>query len=851
MENEHVMQEKSLIYREEKATISQGWHSLPAQLTSFVGREQEISTICTLLRQSDIRLLTLIGPGGVGKTRLSLQVATRLANELDNQVCFVSLMETSNPELVIPTIAKTLGLQEPGSQPISELLKAFLKEKHLLLLLDNVEQVIDAAPALANLLGACSHLKILITSREILHISGEYTFYVPPLTLPNLAQLPENEELLRYSAITLFLERVRTVIPEFSLNEENSRIVAEICIHLDGLPLAIELAVPRLKLLSLQTLLERLDHRFQVLTRGMRDAPVRQQTLQNTLEWSYRLLNPREQQLFRFLSVFVGGCTLQAVEMIWGLAGYLQEKELLLEGVVSLFDKSMLYRSAQEVEEPRLLLLRTIREYGLQRLALTGELEQVQWAHATYYLALAEEAEPELKHLHPRPWLDRLQREHDNLREALCFLIAHAESETSKGAEMALRLGKALERFWIIGGHVKEGRDLLEQTLKRSQGVSPSIRGSALCIIATLARYQGDFSDTIAACEESLAIFRELENPSGITGSLYRLGYVAWMRGDPHLARTYYEESLAISGKEEWREQCKDARSETLYYFASMAFFQGNAQMARPLIEESLELSKGLGDQYNIASALGLLGWVLLLQEDVTAARMLQEESLVACRELGNQRGIAHTLSALGEIAYKMGDFVQARERYEESLALLIWLDDRLMVAIYLEGLARVAVAQKEAIWAVHLLSTAQVLRQGMGTPTTPLERVVSEQIFTTLHALLDEHIFAAAWTEGQAMSPEQVVAARSLSTQVASPSLLEKPPIMSTLSPHALHDDLTPRERDVLYLVAQGLTDAQVAERLVISPRTVNYHLTSIYRKLQVSSRSAATRYALDCHLF
>lgn len=803
------MQERSSLFIEEKVTIPKNWHSLPVQLTSFVGREQEIATVCAQLRRPEIRLLTLIGPGGVGKTRLSLQVAASVARDFANQVCFVSLMETSDPELVITTIAKALGLQEPRSQPILELLKSFLKEKHLLLLLDNFEQVVDAAPALTDLLGECSRLKILVTSRAILRISGEYTFYVPPLALPSVAQLPEKIDLLQYSAITLFLERAKVASPGFALTEENRRIVAEICIHLDGLPLAIELAVPRLKLLSLPTLLERLDHRLQILTHGMRDAPGRQQTLQNTLEWSYRLLNSREQQLFRFLSVFVGGCTLQAIEATWELTGYLKEKDLLLEGVASLLDKSMLYRSTQEAEEPRLLLLRTIHEYGLQRLTFTGELKQVQWAHATYYLSLAEEAEPMLKGPQPRPWLDRLQREHDNLRAALCFLTAREAPEAHKGTEMALRLGKALERFWTIGGHVKEGRDLLAQALKRSSGISSSIRGNALRIIATLARYQGDFSYAITACEESLAIFRGLDDPVGITDSLYRLGYIAWMQGDSGTARTYYEESLAISEREQWREECRDARSETLYYFASMAFFQRDAQMARLLIKESLELSRELGDQYNIAAALGILGWVSLLQEDVVAARSLQEEGLISCRELGNQRGIAHTLSALGEIAYVMGDFALACERYVEGLALLIWLDDRLMVAIYLECLARVAVAQSEVIWAIQLLSTAQALRQSMGTPSTPLERFIGEQVFDTLHDLVDENVFTTVWAEGQAQSPEQVLAARSLPTPVPILKRKEELPALSVPTHHSLHDDLTQREREVLCLVAQGLTDA------------------------------------------
>jgi predicted ATPase/DNA-binding CsgD family transcriptional regulator len=685
------MQKIYSIFHEDHAIASQDWLSFPVPLTSFVGREQEIKTVCTLLRQPEIRLLTLIGPGGVGKTRLGLQVAASLASELDGQVCLLSLQDTSNPGLVIPAIARELGLQELRSQSILDLLKAYLRKKRLLLLLDNLEQVLDAAPALVHLLEDCPGLKILATSRASLRVSGEQTFCVPPLALPNLAQLPEKEQLLQYSAITLFVERATTVLPAFHLTEENRRLVAEICHHLDGLPLAIELAVPRLRALSLQTLLERLAHRFEVLTQGMRDAPGRHQTLRHNLEWSYRLLNPREQQLFRFLSVFAGGCTLHALETVWELAGHRNGQDVLLDEVASLLEKSMLSRSTQETEEPHLLLLRTIREYGWQLLTLTGELEQVQLAHATYYLALAEEAEPELRGSQPRLWLDRLQREYENVQEALCFLITYGETEASKGTEMALRLGKALGRFWIIGGHAQEGRDLLERALKRSRGASASIRANALCLLTTLDLYQGDFQAARMACQEGLALFRELNDPVGVASSLYRSGSLAWIQRDPETARTHYEESLAIVQGDE----CKDVCRETLSWFASPAFSQKDTQMASLLIEECLDLSRELGDQSHCASEF-------------------------------------------------------------------------------------------------------------------------------TLHPV-----------QATAFSPA------------------EKQPVMGLFPPRSLHEDLTPREQDVLQLVAQGLTDAQVAARLVVSRRTVNFHLTSIYRKLEVSSRSAATRYALEYHLF
>lgn len=835
------------VAQEERMTTTPGRVSLPVPLTSFVGGEQEIATVCALLRRSQVRLLTLIGSGGVGKTRLSLQVATLLSKDFADQVCFVSLTEISDPQLVMPTIAQALGLQELGGRPILDHLKAFLYERPLLLVLDNFEQVREAGPALADLLESCSGLKILVTSRAILRISGEHTFLVPPLALPDLSRLPDQDELLQYPAIALFVERAKALLPDFQLQQENSRTVAEICVRLDGLPLAIELAVPLLKAISLRTLLARLEHRFQVLTHGMYNAPKRQQTLQNTLEWSYSLLSSREQHLFRSLAVFVGGCTLQAIEAVWELTGHPQEREQVLEGVASLLDKSMLIRSSQEIDEPRLLMLRTMQEYGWQCLRQSGELERLQWAHASYYLLLAEEAEPELKGPHPRPWLEKLQREHDNIREALSFLIAHGEHEGSRGTELALRMGKALERFWIIGGHVKEGRDLLERALQNRGSVSSLIRGNALCIASTLARYLGDFHYATTACQESLEIFRELENPVGIAGSLYRLGYVAWMRGESNIARAYYEESLMIGQG----EKCWDVRSETLYCFASLAFFQEDSPMARFMIEESLALSRALEDQFNIASALNILGWISFLQEDISTAQALQEESLAACRALGNQRGVAHTLSALGEIAYTMGDLALASERYEESLVIIMRIDDRWAAAVYMEAMARVVAAHGEAIRAVHLLSAAQSLRQVMGTSMTLLEKDIHEQTLASLHEALDKDVFTTAWNEGLAMSPEQAIVARQLSIQAPpAPLPRKKQPVIEMPALPSLHDDLTQREREVLSLVAQGLTDIQVAKHLSISHRTVNFHLTSIYRKLQVSSRSAATRYALESHL-
>jgi predicted ATPase len=355
--------------------------------------------------------------GGVGKTRLGLHIAEELLNDFADGVSFISLAPITNPDLVIPTIAQTLDLKEALDWSPLEHLKAYLREKHCLLLLDNFEQVVAAAPALVELLQACLHLNLLVTSRAVLHISGEHEFPVPPLAVPDLKHLPDSEILSQYAAVALFVQRARAIKPDFRLTSANAPSIAEICIRLDGLPLAIELAAARIKLLSPQALLARLSHRLQVLTGGVRDAPVRQQTLRNTLAWSYDLLTPEEQRLFRRLAVFVDGCTLEAVEAVCEVLG--DETGKVFDGVASLMDKSLVQQRAQKDEEPRLMMLETIREFGLESLLASGEIETVQQAYAMYYLTLAETAAPHLTGNQQTVWLARLEHEHLNLRVAL------------------------------------------------------------------------------------------------------------------------------------------------------------------------------------------------------------------------------------------------------------------------------------------------------------------------------------------------------------------------------------------------------------------------------------------------
>ncbi len=820
--------------------------SLPAQLTPFFGREQEIAIVCTWLRRPEVRLLTLTGPGGVGKTRLSLQVVTRLLHDFADGVRFVSLMEISDPGLVIPTVARAVGLREIGGQPLFDLLKAFLREKHLLLLLDNFEQVVAAASRLADLLALCPGLKILVTSRAVLHISGEYEVAVLPLPLPDLTQLPAKEELLHYPAIALFLQGAKRAVPDFQMTAANARTIAEICTHLDGLPLALELAPPWLKLLSPPQLLARLEHCLQILTKGPQDVPMRQQTLRNTLEWSYCLLDTKEKQLFRYLAVFVNGCTLGAIEALRAALSESDQTDQVLEGVVSLLDKSMLQRTAREGEEPRFVMLKTIREYGWVCLTTNQELESTRRAHAMYYLTLVEEAEQQLRGPHQAVWLDRLEREHDNVRAALRWAIE--QGEMGESMEVALRLGKALERFWITRGHILEGVNFLKQALAADRIVAAATRGNALVAAAVLAYHQNDYPSAAILYEESLFVFREQGDQQGIARSLNGQGLLAWMRGDYAAARTLHEKSLTISRK----EAHQPLMAEALYHLAFTAFLQGDHATAQTLIEEALQLYKRIGDQRSIAYALGLQGLVSLHLGNAQAARFFQEETLAIFRRIGDQRGIAYALTAFGHIVFVQGDLAFARTLYKESLTITLQLGDSWMTAVSLEGSGRVVMAQGQPAWATRLWSAGQVLREAIGAARSPLEQALHEQGLATARAGLKEEVFAALWDEGRSLTPGQILASLEAATCSEPPSALSSAPATGTHATRASTspDGLTAREMDVLRLLTQGLTSAQIARLLVIGVVTVNFHVRSIYGKLAVKSRAAATRYAMEHHL-
>jgi len=824
-----------------------------------------------------VRLITLLGTGGVGKTRLSIQVAMEIRAYFVDGVCFVSLATINDPELVMSTIARGLGIQDAGPQLVFAQVKDFLRTRHCLLLLDNFEQVVSAAPYIQELLVACPYLCILTTSRAVLHVQGEQEFLVMPLTIPDVALPLDEELLLQVASVALFLQRARSVMPTFRLTANNARVIAEICMRLDGLPLAIELAAARIKLLPPQALLTRLLRSLEILTGGMSPLLPRQQTLRGALKWSYDLLNQSEQRLFRRLAVFVGSWVLEAIEAV---CFYDTAQKDALNGVASLLDKSLLFQSESGGEEPRFQVLITVREYALECLHVSGETEDVQMAHARYYLALAEDAEQQFGG-EQALWLDHLEKEHGNLRAALHFLYEHREDE------LALRLSSALYWFWSIHGHLNEGYLWLQKILENALAVEAAIRAKALKNAGALAYALGRPEKAEELCWQSLALYRQLGDAQGSGLTLYWLAVVAcWSRQDYALAKALAEESFNLHSSIHDKSGMADAlmiRSyvalsqgayldaqhfleQGLGYFNEASDSWGAAyallDLGRLMLEqelydaalkrldESQHISKQLGYIKGIAYALSLKGQIFLKQGDIAAARVSIEEALAKHRERGQHSGTAEALMLLARVSQAAGTYAEARKLYMESLALLEQLHELRLQVLCQEGLGIVALSQGNAAWAVLIWGATDRLRKLQGIPMSPLDRTDYLRAQASAREQLGEETFVSQWTQGHSMTPEQALALQSQSSSITASPMLPAPPapIQKKSSASKRHSqDLTARELQVLQLLARGLTDAQIAERLVISPRTVSKHVSTIYGKIGVSSRSAATFYTMQ----
>src|SRR6266487_4806442 len=708
---------------------------------------------------------------------------------------------------------------------------------------------------------ACPELKIVVTSRAVLHLEGEYVYKVPPLAVPDVQHLPAQDTLSQFASVALFAEQAQANQSDFELTGDNAAAIAEICVLLDGLPLALVLAAARIKVLSPRTMLARLSQGFEVLTGGRQDAPAHQQTLRATISWSYNLLSAEEQILFRYFCVFVGGCTLEAAEAVGTAVS--ENVTPILDVISSLIDNSLLVQREQEAGKPRLYMLATIREYGLESSASCGELERARTAHAAYYLALAERAAPALVGAEQSSWADQVERDHMNIRAALQWLLEQGNIEE------VLRLATALQQFWLLRGYLSEGRRFLEQALDAGRlehaSISSQVQASALYTAGYLAYWQNDPGQALVLLEESERLSRQLQDRQGIASALAYLGAMTHIRGKGEAGATRQEEALRV-----FKEVgAKSGLAELIGIMGGIALFSGEYTKARQLLEESLALSQAVGNVWLTASILYLLGWiayeqgaytnarvlteeslahyrtlgkpmlfmqalilyayVLLALGDEVTARTLLEEALTLSRELESQDDSARTHCGLGHLALRQGDLVQARTHYEECITTLQgrWIIPRLKWALAssLEGLGEIALAEGQVAWTVRLFAAANAVRSAHGY-YSPLgmRQPFYDQTVARARAQLGEKAFAALWAEGQQLTPVE-----ALTAEARTPITTSGPKAVSTstLPPHAASlDGLSAREVEVLRLVAMGLSRNQIAEQLVLSPNTVNVHI-------------------------
>jgi predicted ATPase/DNA-binding SARP family transcriptional activator len=718
-------------------------HNLPAQWTRFIGRERTMAEVKRLL--TGARLLTLTGIGGCGKTRLALQVAADLLAQYDDGVWLVELASLADPALVPRTMASTLGLREdPARSPVETLL-SYLRPRALLLLLDNCEHLLSPCAELAaELLRGCPQLRLLATSREELGIVGEQTYPVPPLSLPDPTQLPPLERLREFEAVQLFADRAALSQPSFVVTRANATAVAQVCHHLDGIPLAIELAA-RVKVMSVEQLAGRLEDVFRLLTGGSRTALPRQRTLRAMIDWSYNLLSEEERALLRRLSVFAGGWTLPAAEAVCADNGE------VLDLLTQLAEKSLV-EVEQQAGVARYRFLETVRQYSRERLNEAGEADAARSSHLEFFLRLAEEAEPNLTGPDRRAWLERLDREHDNLRAAL-------EWSRASGNETALRLAGALFWFWNHRGHAYEGRVWLEKALSGGRPAAPgpartASRAKALWAAGTLAWIQCHKDAARPRLEESLTIWQEVGDKQGLGRSLRELGNVLGDQGDLAMARSLHERSAAL-----FRETAN--KWDLALSLAMLGADEvGDDTVVRSAAEESLALYRGLRDEWGIALALEGLGLHAGHKGDHSMARSLFEEALAGHRAEGDTWNIAELLNLLGEVAQRQGEPERAAQLFRESLPLHRDVGDRGAIAIVFHNLGAVAQLQGQHGRAARLFAAAEALREGgIGTPRYSLtDRADRERDLAAVRAALGEEAFAAAWAEGRAMPFEQAI---------------------------------------------------------------------------------------------
>ncbi len=762
--------------------------AITMRVFDLVGREREIDELHTLIQRGGPRLITLTGPGGVGKTSLAMYLVEALSSQFAEGAIFVPLAPLADPALVLPTIAQSLGLREMGGHSVREHLHAHVSGRRMFLALDNLEHLLSAAPDIAALVGASSGLVVLVTSRAPLRLRGEQEYPVRPLPLPTLTRVPDLADLDGNPSVELFVERAQSVSPDFALTRQNAAAVAAICRRVDGLPLALELAAARIRTLSPTALLARLDQSLPLLSGGARDLPERQRTMERAIEWSYDLLGPEQQALFRRMAVFADGWTLEAAEAI-GASG-VANGGTVVEHLADLVEQSLVL--VEPGEDRRFRLLRPVHEYARRRLEACDEAEETQWRHAAYFVGLADVALPQLKGPDQVAWLTLLEAENDNLRQAMTWLIDQRE------LDRAAAFGFSLWLFWWMRGLFSEGLRWMGMVLEPSAEATPWARAWALLTAGVLRYGQGDYDKAAEEVKASLELFRLVGDQTGTYTAIGMAGLTAISRED-------YDRGAS-------------------------------------LVEEAVRLCQAAGDTWTMTMLRTYSAAIPLNRGDFDRAAQLAGEALAFARQMGDRIGIYASLFSLASVARAGGKWTEAARLLQEALALSVEIGDRGNAAYCLEGLASIAAGQGDLIRAARLWGVAESLLESSEAAVyvhTP-DRTVHAQTVAAARTRFDALIWADAWSTGRTLSLDGAVAeangfAAEIMDAVPAPKAVANLPA-----------GLSEREIEVLRLIAQGLSNAQAAERLFLSPRTVEAHLRRIYEKLGGVSRFEAIRFAL-----
>jgi predicted ATPase/DNA-binding CsgD family transcriptional regulator len=780
------------------------FRSLPLLPTPLIGRERELSAAQRVLLSPGTRLLTLTGPPGVGKTSMAITLARSLIDRFPHGAILVDLASVTDPDLVASTIADALELR--GSGPPADRLVTFLREQAQLLVLDNFEQVVVAASLVARLLTSCQYLRIVVTSREPLAVRWEHELPILPLELPDVSR-SSGAGLLEAPAAMLFVERARAVSPSFSPTNGAARLVGEICHRLDGLPLAIELAAVRVRVLPLESILQQLraasdtqaGHAasLDLLAGGVRDLPVRQQTLRQAISWSYALLGPAEQALLRRLAVFSGGCTVAAAERVCGATP---------ETLASLIEKSLLRQETPDEGETRVRLLEPVRHFAFEQLAADDDLMTIRRRHAELFLSLAEQHDDGPSYIGQQQHLRRLDQDYDNLRAALRFTLDAGDGET------ALRLAGALWRFWWMRGYLDEGAAWLEAALQYAEQATPPTRAKALHGTGKLAWERGAYEPAAELTEASLRLFRELGDRAGTALALNTLANVAGDCGDYPRALALYEESLSL-----WRDLGDQAgEALALHNLASIQRASGNLTLAESLAQQSLTLYRALGDDWGVAICLLMLAHIACRQGDPESAEPLARQSLGLRRTLSARQGVARCLDILGEVAAARGDLERAARIY----------------------------------------GAVDSMRQAIGFARALDEVDRYEQELALIRETLGEAAFLAAWEAGRGLDVDDAVRVGLGEPTAASEGSPDAPGephpgpaaelLLAPDGPSAV-DVLTRRERDIAILLARGLTNRQIAQSLVVTEGTAANYVRRVLQRLGFQNRAQVAAWAVE----